>query len=121
MLKIVSFRYSTHALICANIALQVTAFCLMKIAWIHAGHSTMNMFNYITVLVIGSLFLRVFVWQHLLKINDLVSSYLPNAIVPSLLVFAGYFIFHEQITAFNIIGSFIIMNGLFLLIWSAKK
>lgn len=108
-------------LICLNIFLQIAAFCLMKLSWMYAQHSIIRIINYVTMLAFSASFLRAFIWQHILKVNDLVSSYLPNAIVPSLLLVSGCFIFHEKVTIYNIIGSLIILSGLVMLFKSTAR
>lgn len=115
------FNSLVYLLICINILLQITAFSLMKLSWIHAQNSIVNLMNYITLLAFSASFLRACVWQCVLKLNDLSSSYLANAIVPSLLVCAGHFFFHESITIFNILGSLIILTGLIILIKSTRS
>ncbi|RDI45125.1 hypothetical protein [Aquicella lusitana] len=115
------FKFHILLLICLNIALQITTFCLMKFSWVYAQHSTIKLINYITLLAFSASFLRAFIWQHILKVNNLASSYLPNAIIPSLLLLAGYFLFDEQITLFNALGSLIILAGLALFIRSTVK
>ncbi len=115
------FRTYVFLLIALNISLQIVAFCLMKLSWIYAQHSIFKLINYVTVLAFCASFLRAYIWQRLLKVNDLASSYLPNAVVPSLLLLAGVLIFHEKVTSFNMIGSAIILMGLFLLIKSTTK
>jgi drug/metabolite transporter (DMT)-like permease len=121
MQKASLFQKYIYLMITANIFLQIIAFCLMKTSWIHANHSLFKMINYVTVLAFSAVFLRAYLWQRILTINDLVSSYLPNAIVPSLLLLAGYFIFHEKITVFNILGTMIIFIGLICLIKSTRQ
>lgn len=108
-------RYYVFTLISLNIALQVAAFCLIKFSWIYAHHSVVNFINYITILAFCTIFFRALIWQYLLKANDLIPSCLPNAVVPSLLLVAGYFVFNEKITFFNMLGSIIIFCGLILL------
>lgn len=108
-------KYKIFLLISLNLGMQISAFCLIKYAWIHAQHSIFNIFNYVTILAFSFTFIRAFLWQRLLSINGLISSYLPNAILPSLLLFAGYFLFNEHITIYNVTGSFIILIGLAVL------
>ena len=111
----------TIFLICLNIFLQVTTFCLMKFSSIYSNHSILKLINYLTLLAVSAVFLRAIIWQHILKMNDLSTSYLFNATIPSLLLIASHFLFKGYITNYNIMGSVIILIGLLLLFKSAEE
>lgn len=114
-------RWYSRILIIINIFLQVTVFSLMKLSWIRANHTLLHLLNSITFLALSITLIRALTWQYILRMNSLSSSYLPNAIVPSLLVLAGYFFFNETLTKYNLLGTIIVLIGLLLLYKRSQK
>jgi drug/metabolite transporter (DMT)-like permease len=87
----------------------------MKFSSLQHHHSIFKIINFFTLLAISAVLIRAAVWQTILKLNSLSKSYLCNAVVPFLLLLASHFLFKENITTFNLLGSLIVFTGLLLL------
>lgn len=63
------------------------------------------------MLTLGCLFLQALTWQQALRHYPLAWSYMFMSAVYPILMLASYFIFHEQVTLGNLIGTVIILIG----------
>lgn len=67
-------------------------------------------------LSLGVMFVYAILWQQILKRVDMVVAYSNRLVAMVWGVVWGVLLFHEQITLFNIIGTGIIMFGLYLVV-----
>lgn len=113
-------KYSILLLIVLNISLQVSSFILVKYAALESESYIDIFFN---LFYIAALFLTIIssvVWQKILKEKNLSEVYPFNAVVPLLLLVSGSLFFNEIISVNNIIGSFLVMIGIFMIVDTKK-
>lgn len=68
------------------------------------------------LIILGGMGLQIFFWQHALKYYSLSFAYPFRSLVSFIVLFSAYFLFHESITAPNLIGLAIISGGIFFLV-----
>jgi len=68
--------------------------------------------NYYYILSLFFLFLQAMVWQFALKKYKLNHAYMFTSLYYPLLLLSSYFVFQEEITVGNIIGTAVIISGL---------
>lgn len=107
-------------LIIVNIILQVSSFILVKFAAINSATYIDIFFNILYILAFILVLIRSVVWQLILKEKDLSEVYPINALVPLLILLSSYIIFNENISTNNILGSLLLMVGVFFIIDTKK-
>ena len=83
-----------------------------------AGGETFLSFNFIMLygLVLADLFIYAIVWQQILKHLPLVTAYANKAITVIWGLVWGKLIFKENITIYNIVGSIVIIVGIYMVV-----
>ena len=68
------------------------------------------------MLTLGCLFLQAITWQKTLRYHPLSWSYMFMSGIYPVIMLSSYFIFHEQVTSGNLIGTLIILVGVYNLL-----
>lgn len=71
--------------------------------------------NVFYLLSLGCMVFQALVWQQALKHYDLSLAYPFQSLTMVVILIFSYVLFHESISAFNILGIYIIFIGIFLL------
>jgi len=101
----------TFLLLTASILLQSFSLLSVKLSTLQAGYLSMLLL----IVAFGFIGLRTLIWQHLLKGAELSNVYPYASLVQILILFYAAIIFHEPITLNNVIGSLIMLAGIFIM------
>lgn len=101
----------TLFLLVASILLQSFSFLSIKFSTLHEGLSLY------VLLLMAFIFLgaRSFVWQMLLKYNDLSKVYPFASLVQVVILIYSVLFFHEDVSVNNLVGLFLMLSGIYFI------
>lgn len=111
------FLYIMLSLVFQSMVVVIGKFASLSVHSITIGNLLLNPFY---MLSLGCLFLQAIVWQQALRYYPLSWAYMFMSGIYPVIMFSSYFIFHEQVTSGNVVGTLIILIGLFNLLKSNK-
>jgi len=111
------FLYIMLSLIFQSLVVVIGKFASLSIHSITIENLLLNPFYMLTL---GCLFLQAIVWQQALRYYQLSWAYMFMSGIYPVIMLSSYFIFNEQVTLGNLVGTLIILLGVYNLFKTDK-
>jgi drug/metabolite transporter (DMT)-like permease len=105
------------SLIFQSMAVVFGKFASLTVKSITIEHLLLNRYYLLTL---GCLIFQAITWQQTLRYYPLAWSYMFMSGIYPVIMLSSYFIFHEQVTSKNLIGTLIILIGVYNLLKSSR-